>query len=292
MPPSDAPSTKKRALLAALQWGLVQAFLLDTLGRLFRNYYRATTDAFLPPRWVTSVQFAVPLGLLVGGIGGYRWVSSGRAATSDSAHRNRAVFVGSLLVGWALAIVPTMAFQWLLGERLFTVPFFVLPTLVAVLVAGGSYLLAYRVDAARYRRHRSRLLGAVKGALVGLALGVIGFVAYGRYLAATRDSYSLDGGPGIVAVVCLGACAGYVLTDSRGGGDRSAEFVAAFLVSVLGFSLATTLATVALGAVGVSPFGFVPAFALPLVSVVLALVTAGHLAYGLRTTLYRRFVGR
>ncbi|MFB6161173.1 MAG: hypothetical protein ABEJ61_08360 [Haloferacaceae archaeon] len=108
--------------MTALQWGLVQTFVLEAVGRLLRNYYRATTDAFFPPRWVTSVQFAAPLGLLVGGLGGYRWVTSGRAATSASAHRDRVVFVGALLAGWALAIVPAMTFRWLLGNRLFSVP--------------------------------------------------------------------------------------------------------------------------------------------------------------------------
>ena len=185
-----------------------------------------------------------------------------------------------------------MAFQWLLGDRLFTTPFFALPTLVAVSVFVGSYLLAYRADAEWYRHHRSRLLGAAKGAFVGLILGVVGFIAYGGYLAATRTSYSLDGGPGIVVGVCLGAIAGYTLTDTERGGDRSAEFLALFTVSVLGFSVVTALGTIALSAVGVSPFGFISSFILPLVPVVLALGTAGYLAYGIRTTLYRRFVGR
>lgn len=292
MPSPNAPSKRKLARTSALQWGLVQTFLLDTLGRLLRNYYRATTDAFFPPSWVTSIQFAAPLGLLVGGIGGYRWVTSGRAATSASAHRNRVVFVGSLLSGWALAIVPTMAFQWWLGDRLFTAPFFVLPTLVAVSVFVGSYLLAYRVDTEWYRHHRDRLLGAVKGAIAGLSLGVVGFIVYGWYLAATRTSYGLDGGPGIVAGTCLGAIAGYVLTDTERGGDRSAEFVFLFTISVLAFSVVAALGTAALGAVGVSPFGFTSSFILPFAAIVLALGTAGYLAYGIRTTLYQRFVGR
>ena len=292
MPSPSAPSERKLARIAALQWGLTQAFLLDTLGRLLRNYYRVTTDAFFPPSWVTSVQFAAPLGLLVGGIGGYRWVTSGRAATSASAHRNRVVFVGSLLSGWTLAIVPTMAFQRLLGDRLFTAPFFVLPTLAAVSVFVGSYLLAYRVDTGWYRHHRGRLLGAVKGAIAGLSLGVVGFIAYGGYLAATRTNYGLDGGPGIVVGACFGAIAGYVLTDTERGGDRSAEFVFLFAISVLAFGVVTALGTAALGAVGVSPFGFTSSFIFLLAPIVLALGTAGYLAYGVRTTLYQRFVGR
>lgn len=292
MPAVDGPPVRRQALISALQWGLVQTFLLDTLGRLLRNYYRATTDAFLPPNWVTSIQVAAPLGLLVGGIGGYRWATSGRAATSPSAHRTRVVFVGSLLAGWALAIVPTMAFEWLLGDRLFSTPYFVLPSLTAVAVLVGSYLLAYRVDAERYRRHRSRLLGAVEGALVGLLLGFVGFIAYGGYLAATRTSYSLSGAPGVVAAVCLGAVAGYALTETERAGDRAAEFIVLLIPSLLAFGLATTLGAVALDAVGVSPFGFVPPLVVPLVPLVSALATAGYLAYGARTTFYQRLVGR
>ncbi|MFC4452104.1 MULTISPECIES: hypothetical protein [Halorussus] len=292
MPSQDAPSTQKQALVTALQWGLIQTFVLDTLGRLLRNYYRATTDAFLPPNWVTSIQFAAPLGLLVGGIGGYRWVTSNRASTSASAHRNRVIFVGSLLAGWALAIVPTMAFQWLLGDWLFSMPYFVLPTLTAISVFVGSYLLAYRVETAWYRRHRPRLLGAVKGAFAGLLVGFIGFIAYGGYLAATQTSYSLSGGPGIVTAVCLGAIAGYMLTDTERGGDRSAEFVGLLIVSLLAFSLLLTLGMVAFNAVGVSPFGFSSSFIWPLIPLVLALGVASYLAYGVQTTFYRRFVGR
>lgn len=292
MPPSTGPSERKQALVAALQWGLVQAFVLDTLARLLRNYYRATTDEFLAPGWVYSIQFAALLGLLVGGIGGYRWVTSGRAATTASAHRDRAVFVGSLVAGWALAIVPTAAFEWLLGERLFTVPFFVLPTLVAAVVFVGSYLLAYRVGTAWYRRHRSRLLGAVAGAFAGLVLGVVGFVAYGEYLAATRTTYSLDGGPGIVACACLGGLAGYALADTERDGDRSAEFVVLFVVSSLSLTVLTALGTAALSAVGLSPFGVVPVAVLPVVWLVTPLAIAGYLAYWRQTALSERLVGR
>ena len=292
MPSPSTPSERKQAHIAALQWGSIQTFLLDTLGRLLRNYHRATTGAFFPPDWIASIQFAAPLGLLVGGVGGYRWVTSGRATTSASAHRNRVVFVGSLLAGWALAIVPTMALRWLLGDQLFTAPFFVFPTLVAVSVLVGSYLLAYRADPDRYRLRRKRLLGAVEGALAGLILGIVGFVAYGGYLAAIRNSYSLDGGPGIAVAACLGTVAGYVLTDTERGGDRSAEFLVLFTLTLLAFSVATALGVAALGAVGGPRVGFTSSVVLPLVPIVLALGVAGYLAYGLRTTLFRRFVGR
>ena len=287
----EGPPAQKQAVIAALQWGFIQAFVLDTLGRLLRNYYRATTDAFFPPDWVTSIQFAAPLGLVIGGIGGYRWVTSGRGTTSLSAHRNRVVFLGSFLAGWALAIVPTLAFQWVLGDGLFTVPYFLLPTLVAVVALLGSYLLAYRVDATWYGHRRNRLLGAVKGAFVGLLLGFIGFIGYGGYLAATQTEYSLDGGPEILGAVCLGALAGYLVTETEREGDRSAEFVVLLVLSLLASSLVVALSTAALGAVEVSPFGVTSSFFLLLVSLVLSLGMASYLAYRVQTTVYQRIIG-
>ncbi|KAB1192384.1 hypothetical protein GJR96_02575 [Haloferax sp. MBLA0076] len=287
----DPPSTRQQALVTALQWGLVQAFVLDTVARLLRNYYRATMDSFVTPDWVFSIQVAAPLGLLVGGIGGYRWVTGGRATISAAAHRRRALFVGSLLVCWALAIVPTVAFQWMLGDRFFTVPFFVIPTIAAVLAVGGASLIAYRVETEWYRRYRTKLLGTAKGAVVGLVLGVVAFVVYGGYLAATQTSYSLSGGPEIVGGVCLGAIAGYAFTDTDGSGDRSAEFLVIFLPSVLALTLVVGLGSVALAVLGVSVPGF-PSFVTILVPIVAALAVSSYLTYSVETTVYRRFVGR
>ncbi|CQR50978.1 MULTISPECIES: hypothetical protein [Haloferax] len=290
MPSSDTPSTRKQVLVAALQWGLVQAFVLDTLGGLLGNYYRATTAAFFPPDWVTSIQFAAPLGLVVGALGGYRWITTGRGSTSPSAHRRRVVFVGSFVVCWALAIVPTMAFQLLLGERLFTVPFFVLPTLTAVAAFGVAHLLAYRVDREWYRRHRGRLLGSARGAIVGLILGMAGFAVYGSYLAATRTNFSLDGGPATVVATCLGAVAGYALTDSERGGDRAAEFLVVLLPSLLVLSLLMGLVSAAFTVLGVSDLVSSSAtFVLP---VVFSLGLASYLTYRAETRVYGRLVGQ
>ncbi|MFB6161174.1 MAG: hypothetical protein ABEJ61_08365 [Haloferacaceae archaeon] len=123
-------------------------------------------------------------------------------------------------------------------------------------------------------------------------VGFAGFVAYGGYLAATRAEYSLGGGPGIVVTACLGAVAGYALTGTERGGDRSAEFVVLSGLVLLAFGLVAALGLVALDAVGVSPFGSVPSFVLPLVVLVSTLGAARYLAYGVRTTVHRRFAGR
>jgi len=290
MSATTPPDTSKQALVAALQWGLVQTFVLDTLGRFLRNYYRATTTAFWPPDWVSSLQFAAPLGLLVGGIGGYRWVTSGRAATTETAHRTRVVFVGALLVGWGLAIVPTLAFQSLLGEQFFTVPYFVLPTVFALLAGSGAVLLAYRVDPATLRQRRTRLLGAVQGAFVGLAAGLVGFIGYTNYLLATRDNVSVDGGLLIAATAALGGLAGFALAHRLRSGDRAPEFLVVFVSSLLVLSLGLSLGQTALAVVGV-PVGFGWSGTVLLLSTVVSLLLAGYLAYGAQSAVYRRFVG-
>lgn len=291
MAPADAPSAKKQAFVTALQWGLVQAFVLDSAGRLARNYYRATTDSFFPPDWVTSIQFAAPLGLLVGGYGGYRWLTSGRGTATLEAHRTRVRFVGALVASWALAIVPTIAFQWVLDEQLFTVPYFVLPSLVSVLVFVGAYLLAYRIDSDWYDQHRDRLLGGVQGAFLGLVAGFVGFILYSGYVAATRTEYSVGGGPGIVVAVGLGGLAGYLWGGRGSGGDRAAEFVTILLVSILGLSLVMGLGIAVLGAVGLDIFGFGTFYLYPLTPLILSLLLAVYLTYSVQTNVYGQLVG-
>jgi uncharacterized membrane protein YqjE len=285
------PSTRKQALVAALQWGVVQTFLLDSLGRFLRNYYRATSDAFFAPGWVSSVQFAAPLGLLVGGYGGYRWVTNGRGATTRSAHRRRVVFVGALLAGWALAIVPVLALDAALDDRLFSVPYFALPTLVSVVVLSGAYTLAYRVDPARYALRRNRLLGGVQGALCGLLVGLVGVLLYGRYLAATRATYDFDGSLGIVVTVVLGTVAGLLVVDTDERGERAAEFVTLLLLCGLTLPLAFALVLVVLVAVGAIG-GFGTPYVYPLLPLLLALVVAAAATYGLRTDVSGRLFGR
>jgi glucose uptake protein GlcU len=287
--PAAAPPARRGALVAALQWGLVSTFVLDTLGRFLRNYYRATTDAFASPPWVMSVRLAALLGLVVGGYGGYRWVTSGPGATTRTAHRRRVVFVGTLLVGWALAIVPTLLVGAVLDDRLFETPYFVVPTLVALTVLGGASVLAYWTDPARYARHRNRLLGGVQGALCGLLLGVTGFVLYGRYLEATRDQFSVDGSLGIVAVVVGGAVVGLLLVDTDGGSDRAAEFVTLLVLTGLGFPIVAALVFSGLDATGVRS-GFGTPYLYPLAPLVSSLGVTAYLTYGRRTALFRRVV--
>lgn len=43
---------------------------------------------------------------------------------------------------------------------------------------------------------------------VGGIIGAVGFAVYGRCLLATQTNFSLNGGPGVVVMVCLGALVG------------------------------------------------------------------------------------
>ena len=139
--PSSAPTERERAVVAGLQWGLTQAFVLGSLATLLDDYYRATTSRLFPPDWVFSVVAAVPLAFAIGGVMGYRWVANGQATSGSRAHRARVTFTGTVLVGWALAIVPRIGMRAVLGDRLHTAPWFLLPSLVPVVVLGGA---AYR----------------------------------------------------------------------------------------------------------------------------------------------------
>jgi MFS family permease len=286
------PSVDRRqAVTAALQWGIAQAFLLDSFGRLADNYYRATTNLFVAPSWVTSIQFAVPLGLLVGGYGGYRWLRDGYGATTPAAHAARVRFSGALFVGWALAIVPVTAFRWLLGEQLFTVPYFLLPSLVSLVVFGGAFLLAYRTDSATYDSHRDGLLGATQGVVVGLVGATLVFLLYGEYLTTIRESFSLDGGPFVVAAVVVGGLGGFVFARRTKHGDRAAEFLTLFFTILFAVSVTMALTVAVFAAVGVGLAGFVPFTLYPLLPLAVALGLATYLTYRVRTDVYRRLVG-
>ena len=63
--------------------------------------------------------------------------------------------------------------------------------------SSGRYLLSHRV-----------VLRTVKGAFAGLLVWFIGHILYGGSLTMTQTNYSLNGGPGIVLGVLLGAIAG------------------------------------------------------------------------------------
>lgn len=284
-----ADTRPRHALAAALQWGLVQAYLLDTVGQLLTNYYGTTAEAFAAPGWVSSIQFAVPLAFLVGAYGGYRWVTAEGGATTASAHRARLRSAGALLVGWALAVLPSVALRAVVEAPLVTVPTFLLPGATAVVVLAAAYWVGYRVSGAWYARNRGRLLHAAQGALAGLLVGFAGFVGYGAYLRATRASYSLDGTPSILAGALVGACIGTALAD-RFEPDRAAEFIVVLACGSATLALLSTVVSYAVVVVGILP-GVMSIPLLPLAFPLLLLLLATYLTYVARTDLHRRLVG-
>ena len=290
--PSSAPTERERAVVAGLQWGLTQAFVLGSLATLLDDYYRATTSRLFPPDWVFSVVAAVPLAFAIGGVMGYRWVANGQATSGSRAHRARVTFTGTVLVGWALAIVPKIGMRVVLGDRLHTAPWFLLPSLVPVVVLGGAAYLGYRRDSDWYGHHRERLLGTVQGALTGLLTGIFLITIAGTYLTATLNSVSLDGGLIVVGCTILGALAGYALADRIDAGDRGPEFCTLLLLSSLLLSSVGVVLMAGLVAVGSSTpmLGVVPFY--PAVPISLAFAMTVYLTYGARTDVYARLIGR
>ncbi len=289
--PPGPRAVRRRASVAAIQWGLIYGYVLDTVGRLFTNYYRATAGAAVPPDWVNTVRLAIPLGLLVGGVGGYRWVVGGRGSATAAAHRKRWVFVGALLAGGAFSWVPTVV----LGDRLYAVPYFLVPTLVAVAVFAVAVALGYRVDRAWYRRRRRKLGGAVQGALGGFLVLLFGGFAYGVYTAAARVerpsvAVGLDGSLVVPLAVGVGAVAGYAAADSEASGDRAAEFVTVVLLAFFGATPVLALVALVVGVLGVPVGGVVASAVLAAGPFVLSVGVAGYLTWGARTDVHRLFV--
>lgn len=289
--PPGPRAVRRRASVAAIQWGLVYGYVLDTVGRFFTNYYRATAGASVPPDWVNTVRLAIPLGLLVGGVGGYRWVVGGRGSATAAAHRKRWVFVGALLAGGAFSWAPTVV----LGDRLYAVPYFLVPTLVAVAVFAVAVALGYRVDRAWYRRRRRKLGGAVQGALGGFLVLLFGGFAYGVYTAAARVerpsvAVGLDGGLVVPLAVGVGAVAGYAAADSEASGDRAAEFLTVVLLAFFGGTPVLALVALVVGVLGGPVTGVVASAVLAAGPFVLSVGVAGYLTWGARTEVHRLFV--
>ena len=130
----------------------------------------------------------------------------------------------------------------------------------------------------------------MQGAFVGGIIGVVGFAVYGRYLLATQTNFSLNGGPGVVVAVCLGALIGYILTDSESSGERALEFLTLLLLTLFGLTLLSVIGVYAFPIAGIttSVFESILRFLSPIVLVV---VVTGYLTYGARTTFYRRLTG-
>ena len=152
--PSTTPPSGRQALVAALQWGLVQASLVAAVGDLLAGYYDLTTDAFFAPSWVQSVGFAVPVVFLVGLYGGYTWVTEGYAEATHEAHRARIRFLVALVGLWLVHFLAELLLLVAVDSallRAFAPPAFTLAVL------GGAYLLAYRVDPATFVRVQERL---------------------------------------------------------------------------------------------------------------------------------------
>jgi hypothetical protein len=148
----DGPPTGRQALVAACQWGFVQASLLATVGDLFVAYHRFTTDSVFVPGWILAVGLTVPVALLVGGHGGWTWVSRGYGERTRETHRRRRRFVLAGVVLWPAHLLPEVGLRVVLTDGATTLAGVLLGPCSTLAVLVGAYLLAYRVDPAVYDR--------------------------------------------------------------------------------------------------------------------------------------------
>lgn len=150
----STPSTARQGHVAALQWGFVQAALVAIVADLLSGYHALTTDAFFTPGWILSVQAAPFVVFFVGAYGGYTWVTGGYAETTREAHRTRVRFVVALVGLWVAHFPLELGLLVAVDSALLRA---FAPPVFTLLLLGGAYLLAYRVDPAVFGRMQERV---------------------------------------------------------------------------------------------------------------------------------------
>lgn len=289
-----AAASRRQIVVATLQWGLVQTFLLQTAAGVLAGY-----DAWIggvPPAWPSSLRFAALPAFLVGAYGGYRWLDAGPGAATSDAHRRRVRFLGAFLVGWALAVVPALVWGVVVGEPLGTPAGALLPGLSGLAALAAAWLFGYRRGAdgpAWYRRRRGHVLGAVAGCLTGIAVCVLLVATLGPTLDGPgRTSTPAHVTPLVgVAIATLGG----VAVGTRVP-DRVREYLTLLVASTLALSVAVGVGAVFLAVSGLGEslgglagsVGATLAFVVPFAS---ALVASAVAAFWAETDVVARVVG-
>lgn len=251
--------SRKAKVIGAMQWAAVGYSASSALWQAVTDYYLFVRDAFGLPEPLGAVLWVLFVVATLGGlVGGYLWVKrhTDSAEREHREHRKRVAFLFVLLALGIVALLAKMAVSELLGERLYTVPYFLVPSVLDFLALAGAYGLVYAVDVdwtdaggqttdGTYRP--SRVAGAVGGvqwAVTALYLGVLGFAVVSEYLVRTRESFSLDPAWELIAGITVAFVVGYLrarrptdsATAAREAHLRRVEYV--LLVFAFGFVLA------------------------------------------------------
>lgn len=273
------PSRKAKAV-GALQWAAVGYSASSALWQAVTDYYLFVRDAFGLPEPLAVVLWVLFVASTLGGlVGGYLWVkrATDSAEQEHREHRKRIAFLFVLLALGIVALLAKMAVSELLGEGFYTVPYFLVPSLLDLFVLAGAYWSVYVTDAdvldaggwttdGAYRPSRTAgLVGGVQWAVTAFYLGLLGFLAVSEYLIQTRKSVSLDPAWELTTGVAVAFVAGYVWArrsvDSeavaREAHSSRVEYVLSLFAFGVGLGVVFAVALVVLQSLGFGFLGFV-----------------------------------
>lgn len=255
--------SRKAKVVGAIQWAAVGFSASTAVWQAVSDYYLFVRDSFfslgIPEPFGTILYGFVVVSLLGGLVGGYFWVGrhTDSAEQESREHRTRVSFLLVLLSLGIVSLVVEMAASELLGDRFYTVPYFLLSPILDLLVLGATYALVYRSDidwtdvggtSADGAYRPSRVAGAVGGvqwAVTALYLGFVAFGLVGEYLLRTRESFSLDLGGWFVAGVAAAFVVGYVwsrrLAESSEAARSAHHDRVEYLLSVFALGLVLSL---------------------------------------------------
>lgn len=269
-------ASRKTKVVGAIQWGFVGFTLASAVTGAITDYYFFVREGFgvgIPSPWGTVTSLAIPVAVLCGLVAGYSWVAHGTRSPEQERreHRKRVEFVVLLLLLGFVSMVVRAAASELLGEALFTVPYFLLPAVLGLLELPVAYAAVYVFDVnltdataggvstdGSYRP--SRLAGVVGGAQWALTALYGGFVAFGvvsSYLMSTRESFSFSPVWHLLAAVAVAFVAGYLWARRDVASESAAElahrrrieYLLALIAAGIAVGLLLGVAMTALGGV-------------------------------------------
>jgi hypothetical protein len=270
-------ASRKTKVVAAIQWAVVGYSATTPLWKAVSDYYFFVRDGFsvgIPDPFGMALYALVVASIPGGLVGGYVW--AGRRADSAESerreHRRRVAFLFVLLSLGVASLVARMVVSGLLGDRFFTVPYFLASPVLDLLALAGAYALVYRAgvdftdvggsptDAVTrdettpggttpdgtYRPSLAAgAVGGVQWAVTALYLGFAAFGIIGEYLLRTRQSVDLQLGLPFVAAVLAAFVVGYVRvrrpTTSAEAAQSAHRRRVEYVLAVFGFAFVLSI---------------------------------------------------
>lgn len=266
--------SRKAKVVGAIQWAAVGYSASSAIWQAFTDYYLFVRDAIWLPSPLDVALWVFFVGSILGGlVGGYLWVKrrTDSAVQERREHRTRVAFLFVLLALGVVALVVRTAVSELLGDHLYTVPYFLAPSVLDLLALVGAYGLVYVADVdwtdaggkttdGAYRPSRVvGVVGGVQWAVTALYLGILGFLVVSEYLLRTRESVSLDLAWELIGVVAVAFVAGYVwarrISTSESAVREAHRHRIEYVLSIFAFGVGLGLVLASVVAV-LQSFGF------------------------------------